>query len=108
MADSATLLQATSAGIERDGSTYVVLRWEAVDGVDGYNLYRRLAERPAAQVPADQREHADRAAVHGAAVAGGRPGGVARVGGARPGLHRGRGTGALEPGESRGRASSAA
>ena len=47
MADSSTLVQATSAGIERDGSTYVVLQWEAVHGVAGYNLYRRPAEGPA-------------------------------------------------------------
>ena len=44
---AAALVQATSAGIERDGSTYVVLRWEAVHGVAGYNLYRRPAEGPA-------------------------------------------------------------
>ena len=47
MADSSTLVQTTSAGIERDGSTYVVLQWEAVHGVAGYNLYRRPAEGPA-------------------------------------------------------------
>ena len=46
MADNAALVQATSAGIARDGSTYVVLQWEAVDGVEGYNLYRRLADTP--------------------------------------------------------------
>ena len=46
MADDRALLQATSAGIARDGSTYVVLRWEAVDGVQGYNLYRRIADAP--------------------------------------------------------------
>src|SRR6266550_3634240 len=46
MADDAALLQVTSAGIARDGSTYVVLRWEAVAGVEGYNLYRRLANAP--------------------------------------------------------------
>jgi hypothetical protein len=40
MADNAALLQATSGGIARDGSTYVVLRWEAVGGIEGYNLYR--------------------------------------------------------------------
>src|SRR5206468_84760 len=46
MADDAALLQITSAGIARDRSTYVVLRWEAVDGVEGYNLYRRIADAP--------------------------------------------------------------
>src|SRR5690349_19542278 len=47
MADDGALLQATSAGIARDGSTYVVLRWEAVEGVAGYNLYRWIAGEPA-------------------------------------------------------------
>jgi hypothetical protein len=50
MANDRALLQATSAGIAGDGSTYVVLRWEAIDGVEGYNLYRRIAgsqSRPA-------------------------------------------------------------
>jgi len=46
MEDHSALLQATSAGIARDGSTYVVLRWEAVDDVEGYNLYRRIADAP--------------------------------------------------------------
>ena len=46
-------------------------------------------ERPADQDPADQRRHADRAALYDAAIAGRRPGGIARVGHARPGLHRG-------------------
>ena len=46
MADDTALLQATSAGIARDGSTYIVLRWEAVDGVESYNLYRRIAGAP--------------------------------------------------------------
>ena len=46
MADNAVLLHATSGGIARDGSSYVVLRWEAVDGVEGYNLYRRIAGAP--------------------------------------------------------------
>jgi hypothetical protein len=46
MANDGALLLCTSAGIERDGSTYVVLQWEAVDDVEGYNLYRRLAEAP--------------------------------------------------------------
>jgi len=40
------ILQVTSAGLAHDGSTHVVLRWEAVDGVDGYNLYRRVAGTP--------------------------------------------------------------
>jgi hypothetical protein len=44
--DDTALLQATSAGIGQDGSTYVVLRWEAVKGVEGYNLYRRIAGAP--------------------------------------------------------------
>jgi hypothetical protein len=43
MANDAALVQATSAGIGRDGSTYVLLQWEAVDDVTGYNLYRRVA-----------------------------------------------------------------
>jgi hypothetical protein len=47
MANETALLQATSAGIARDGSTYVVLRWEAVEGFKGYNLYRRIAGTPA-------------------------------------------------------------
>ena len=53
MADDGALLQATSAGIAPDGSTYVVLRWEAVEGVAGYNLYRQVAgspERPAGPI----------------------------------------------------------
>ncbi len=69
MADDAALLQATSAGIARDGSTYVVLRWEAVDDVEGYNLYRRDSGRAAPQVPADQRQHADHSTVVGASAA---------------------------------------
>lgn len=47
MANDAALMQATSAGIGRDGSTYVLLRWEAVDDVTGYNLYRRVDGAPA-------------------------------------------------------------
>ncbi len=46
MAAEAALLQATSAGVAKDGSTYVVLRWEAVDEVVGYNLYRRVEGTP--------------------------------------------------------------
>ena len=46
MADDGAVLQATSAGIAPDGSTYVVLRWEAVEGVAGYNLYRQVAGAP--------------------------------------------------------------
>ncbi len=42
MADRAVLLQATSAGVAHDGTSYVVLRWEAADEVVGYNLYRRV------------------------------------------------------------------
>lgn len=42
MDHEAALLQATSAGVAEDGSTYVVLRWEAVDDVVGYHLYRRV------------------------------------------------------------------
>src|SRR3954468_18209234 len=45
MADDA-LLYATSAGVAEDGSTYVALRWEAVDAAAGYNLYRRPADGP--------------------------------------------------------------
>ena len=45
MADDA-VLHATSSDVADDGSTYVVLRWEAVDGAAGYNLYRRQAEAP--------------------------------------------------------------
>src|ERR1700733_8546907 len=51
MADDAALLQATPAGIAPDGSTYVVLRWEAVEGIKDYNLYRRIAESPARELP---------------------------------------------------------
>ena len=40
------VLHATSSDVADDGSTYVVLRWEAVDGAAGYNLYRRQAEAP--------------------------------------------------------------
>ena len=47
MADDAALVMATSAGIERDGSTYVVLEWESVGDVTGYNLYRRIDGAPA-------------------------------------------------------------
>jgi hypothetical protein len=47
MADDPALLQATSAGIARDQSTYVVLQWEEVADVTGYNLYRRVAGAPA-------------------------------------------------------------
>ncbi|MEY2444362.1 MAG: hypothetical protein QOE00_942 [Ilumatobacteraceae bacterium] len=43
MADDA-VLHATSADVADDGSTYVVLRWEAVDDASGYNLYRRGAD----------------------------------------------------------------
>src|SRR5689334_20597246 len=46
MADDAALLQATSASIASDRSAYVVLRWEAVEGVKGFNLYRRIADSP--------------------------------------------------------------
>ena len=46
MADESALLQATSAGVAKDGSTSVVLRWEAVDEVAGYNLYRRVEGAP--------------------------------------------------------------
>ncbi|MFN8192767.1 MAG: hypothetical protein U0R80_00620 [Nocardioidaceae bacterium] len=46
MADQTALLQATSAGVAADGTTYVVLRWEAVDDVVGYNLYRRVDGMP--------------------------------------------------------------
>lgn len=42
------LLQATSAGIAPDGSTYVTLQWETMDGVTGFNLYRRAAGKPQA------------------------------------------------------------
>ena len=59
MADEAALLQATSAGVAKDGSTYVVLRWEAVDDAVGYNLYRSVEGEPHARVAADQRQHAD-------------------------------------------------
>jgi len=45
MVDDA-VLHATSSGVADDGSTYVVLRWEAVDDADGYNLYRRQADAP--------------------------------------------------------------
>jgi hypothetical protein len=51
MADDGALLQATSAAIAPDGSTYVVLRWEAVDGLRAYNLYRRIAESPPRESP---------------------------------------------------------
>ena len=46
MADQAALLQATSADVAKDGSTYVVLRWEAVDDAVGYHLYRRVEGTP--------------------------------------------------------------
>ena len=46
MANDAAVLDATSAGIEPDGSTYVVLTWEDVDEVQGYNLYRPIADAP--------------------------------------------------------------
>ncbi|MGB9376480.1 MAG: hypothetical protein WCB04_03100 [Mycobacteriales bacterium] len=46
MAGDSALLQATSAGIAPDGSTYVVLRWEAIDDVEAYNLYRRVEGTP--------------------------------------------------------------
>jgi hypothetical protein len=42
----AALLHAASAGLDRKGGTYVLLRWEAVEGVDGYNLYRRRDGTP--------------------------------------------------------------
>jgi fibronectin type 3 domain-containing protein len=41
MAGDTALLKATSAGVGTDGATFVVLRWEAVDGMIGYLLYRR-------------------------------------------------------------------
>lgn len=44
MADA--LLQATSAGIAADGTTFVVLRWETVGEATGYALYRRLETDP--------------------------------------------------------------
>ena len=40
MERSTVLLQATSAGIAKDGTTYVVLQWEAAPDVVGYNVYR--------------------------------------------------------------------
>jgi hypothetical protein len=43
MADERAILQVTSV-VEDGGAASVVLRWEAVDGVVGYNLYRRRAE----------------------------------------------------------------
>jgi len=46
MADEAAILQATAAEVAKDGSTYVVLRWEAVDDVVGYNLYRSVEGEP--------------------------------------------------------------
>ena len=46
MADEAAILQATAAEVAKDGSTYVVLRWEAVDDVVGYNLYRSVDGEP--------------------------------------------------------------
>ena len=46
MADEAAILQATAAGIAEDGTTSVILRWEAVDDVVGYNLYRSLEGAP--------------------------------------------------------------
>ena len=42
MADRA-LFQATSAEIAKDGTTFVVLRWENVGEAVGYNIYRRTA-----------------------------------------------------------------
>ena len=48
MADS-VLFQATSAAIDQDGSTFVVLRWENVGDAVGYNILRRRvgeSERP--------------------------------------------------------------
>jgi len=46
MANPTVVLQVTSAGIAHDGSTYVVLRWESVAHVEGYNLYRRHPRDP--------------------------------------------------------------
>ena len=46
MADEAAILQATAAEVATDGSTSVVLRWEAVDEVVGYNLYRSVEGMP--------------------------------------------------------------
>jgi hypothetical protein len=40
---TAAILQSTSAGIASDLTTFVVLRWERVDGVVGYRLYRAEA-----------------------------------------------------------------
>jgi hypothetical protein len=41
MTDDLALLQATSAGVATDGTTFVVFGWEAVDGIVGYHLLRR-------------------------------------------------------------------
>jgi hypothetical protein len=46
MANERAVLDITSAGIERDGSTYVLLTWEDVEEVQGYNLYRSVAGAP--------------------------------------------------------------
>ncbi len=50
MAEEA-VLQATSAEIAPDGSTYVVLRWEAVEEAAGYNLYRSVEGAPPGETP---------------------------------------------------------
>jgi len=38
-----TLMQATSAGIDAEGNTFVVLTWEPSVTMQGYNLYRTMA-----------------------------------------------------------------
>lgn len=41
-----SMLNATSAGIDREGKTYIVLYWKPLPGITGYNLYRYGARTP--------------------------------------------------------------
>jgi hypothetical protein len=41
-----SMLNATSAGIDSEGKTYIVLYWKPLPGITGYNLYRSGARKP--------------------------------------------------------------
>jgi hypothetical protein len=41
-----SMLNATSADIDREGKTYIVLYWKPLPGMTGYNIYRSRGRRP--------------------------------------------------------------
>lgn len=56
MDNQSVLLQVNSVGIAKDGTTYVVLQWEAASDVVGYNIYRRIeGEEPGESKPINGR-----------------------------------------------------